>query len=210
MSEIRKALDLLFRPSDVVEVRALRPPDVPAVGRIPYGDGLQHVLETYDELGDYDLYYVLNPVSLAPSQMKEFNFGAKKHDVPWRRWFLLDADPIRTCKIAGQEQFDAAREAMAKAKTWLESRGWSNIVAASSGNGCHLVVPCDLPNDTESEQLVKTVQHAVSQQFSTDRVVIECFPDADRITRAYGTLNRKGAEEPARGLLHRRSGILEL
>lgn len=210
MSEIRKALDLLFRPSDVVEVRALRTPDVPAVGRIPYGDGLQHVLETYDELGDYDLYYVLNPVSLAPSQMKEFNFGAKKHDVPWRRWFLLDADPVRTCKIAGQEQFDAAREAMAKAKTWLESRGWSNIVAASSGNGCHLVVPCDLPNDTESEQLVKTVQHAVSRQFSTDRVVIECFPDADRITRAYGTLNRKGAEEPARGLLHRRSGILEL
>lgn len=210
MSEIRKALDLLFRPSDVVEVRALRTSDVPAVGRIPYGDGLQHVLETYDELGDYDLYYVLNPVSLAPSQMKEFNFGAKKHDVPWRRWFLLDADPVRTCKIAGQEQFDAAREAMAKAKTWLESRGWSNIVAASSGNGCHLVVPCDLPNDTESEQLVKTVQHAVSRQFSTDRVVIECFPDADRITRAYGTLNRKGAEEPARGLLHRRSGILEL
>lgn len=210
MSQIRKALDLLFRPGDVVEVRALHPPDVPAVGRIPYGDGLQHVLETYDELGDYDLYYVLNPVSLAPSLMKEFNFGAKKHDVTWRRWFLLDADPVRTCKIASQEQFDAAREAMSKAKAWLESRGWSQIVAASSGNGCHLVVPCDLPNDAESEQLVKTVQHAVSRQFSTDRVVIECFPDADRITRAYGTLNRKGVEDPARGKLHRRSGIVEL
>lgn len=210
MSEIRKALDLLFRSGDIVEVRALRPPDVPAVGRIPYGDGLQHVLETYDQLGDYDLYYVLNPVSLAPSQMQEYNFGAKKHDIPWRRWFLLDADPVRASKIATREQFDAAREAISNAKAWLESRGWSNIVAASSGNGCHLVVPCDLPNDQETERLVKTVQQAVSRQFSNERVVIECFPDADRITRAYGTLNRKGEEDPAQGLLHRRSGIIEL
>jgi len=210
VSEIRKALNLLFRPGDIVEVRALHPDTVPAVGRIPYGDGLQHVLETYDQLGDYDLYYVLNPVSLAPSQMKEFNFGAKKHDVPWRRWFLLDADPVRTFKIATEEQFEAAREAIAKAKAWLESRGWSGIVAASSGNGCHLVVPCELPNDEESERLVKTVQHAVSRQFSNEHVEIECFPDADRITRAYGTLNRKGKENPAQGLLHRRSGVIEL
>lgn len=210
MRDIRKALDLLFRPGDIVEVRALHPPEVPAVGRIPYGDGLEHVLETYDKWGDYDLYYVLNPVSLPASHMKEYNFGAKKHDVPHRRWFLLDGDPVRASKIATEEQFDAARDAMLRAKAWLESRGWSNIVAASSGNGCHLVVPCDLPNTKESEHLVKTVQHAVSQQFSNEHVLIECFPDADRITRAYGTLNRKGEEDPARGLVHRRSGIIEI
>jgi hypothetical protein len=210
MSEIRKALDLLFRPGDVVEVRALHREAVPVVGRFPYGDGLQHVLETYDKLGDYDLYYVLNPMSLPASPMKEFNVGAKKHDVPWRRWFLLDADPVRTFKIATQEEFDASRLTISIAKVWLESRGWSDIVAASSGNGCHLLVPCDLPNDQESERLVKTTQHAVSRLFSNERVVIECFADADRITRAYGTLNRKGAEDPARGLLHRRSGVIAL
>ena len=210
MGEIRKALDLLFCTNDMVEVRALRPPDVPAVGRIPYGDGLEHVLETYDQLGDYDLYFVLNPVSLPASEMREFNFGAKKQDISWRRWFLLDGDPLRASKIATEDEFDAAREAMSEAKAWLESRSWTNIVAASSGNGCHLVVPCDLPNDKESESLVKTVQHAVSKQFSNERVVIECFPDADRITRAYGTLNRKGEESPAQGLLHRRSGIIKL
>lgn len=210
MREIRKALDLLFRPGDIVEVRALHPPEVPAVGRIPYGGGLEHVLETYDQLGDYDLYYVLNPVSLPASHMKEYNFGAKKRDVPWRRWFLLDGDPVRASKVATDDEFDAARQAMSNAKAWLESRGWSNIAVASSGNGCHLVVPCDLPNDVESERLVKAVQHAVSKQFSNERVVIECFPDADRITRAYGTLNRKGEEDTARGLLHRRSGIIDL
>jgi hypothetical protein len=210
MSEIRRALDLLFRPGDIVEVRALHPRDVPVVGRVPQGDGLEHVLETYDQLGDYDLYYVLNPVSLPPSPMREFNFGARKHDVPWRRWFLLDADPVRASKIAAQAEFDCAREAVSNSKAWLEARGWSNILAASSGNGCHLIVPCDLPNDKESERLVKTVQHAVSKQFSNERVVIECFCDADRITRAYGSTNRKGQEDPARDLLHRRSGIIEL
>jgi hypothetical protein len=210
MSEIRGALDLLYRPGDVVEVRALHPELVPVVGRIPYGDGLQHVLETYDKLGDYDLYYVLNPVSLAASPMKEFNVGAKKHDVPWRRWFLLDADPVRNFKIATQEEFTAALLAMSKAKAWLESRGWSGIVTASSGNGCHLIVPCELPNDQESERLVKATQRVVSQKFSSERVIIECFSDADRITRAYGTLNRKGKESSAHGLVHRRSGVIEL
>jgi hypothetical protein len=57
---------------------------------------------------------------------------------------------------------------------------------------------------------VKTVQQQISREFSNDRVVVECFADADRITRAYGTLNRKGVEDPGRGLLHRRSGLLEL
>lgn len=209
MNEIRRGLDLLFRPGDIVEVRALHPDAVPVVGRIPFGDGLQHVLETYDRLGEYDLYYVLNPVSLPASPMKEFNYGAKKHDIPWRRWFLLDADPVRTCKIATHQEFDAAREAISKAKGWLESRGWSNIKTFSSGNGAHAIVPANVSNDEESERLVKTVQHAVSRQFSNERVVIECFPDADRITRAYGTLNRKGSEDPSQGLLHRRSGLIE-
>lgn len=48
-------------------VRARVAPDEYAIlGRMPYGDALQHVLETYDELGDSEPYYLLNPVSLPP------------------------------------------------------------------------------------------------------------------------------------------------
>jgi hypothetical protein len=187
-------------------VRALKPPEVPFVGRFFFGRELINALNYFDSEFDFDLYYCLNPTILAPVPMQRPMRGTRKEDVQVRRWFLLDGDPIREQKIATPEQWQAACEVMHRAKTWLESRGWTDIVTASSGNGCHLLVPCNLPNDESAEHLVKTVQRAVSDQFSTEQVLIECFPDADRITRAYGSLNRKGKETAE--LKHRRSGLL--
>jgi hypothetical protein len=200
------AIKLLFRPGDIIEVRALKPPEVPFVGRYPFGRQLVNALTYFDTELDFDLYYCLNPTALDPAPMQRYMRGTKKEDVKFRRWFLLDGDPIREQKIATDEQWQAACEVMRRANAWLESRGWTGIIIASSGNGCHLLVPCDLPNDTESEHLVKSVQRAVADQFSTPEVLIECFPDADRITRAYGSLNRKGKETEE--LKHRRSGLV--
>jgi hypothetical protein len=200
------AIKLLFRPGDIIEVRALKPPEVPFVGRYPFGRELVNALTYFDTELDFDLYYCLNPSTLAPVPMQRYMRGTKKEDVKYRRWFLLDGDPIREQKIATDEQWQAACEVMRLAKAWLESREWTGIIIASSGNGCHLLVPCDLPNTPESEHLVKSVQRAVADRFSTREVLIECFPDADRITRAYGSLNRKGKESEE--LKHRRSGLL--
>ena len=104
-------------------------------------------------------------------------------------------------------EIERTMDAMRAAKGWLIEQGFEQVVLANSGNGVHLVARCDLPNDRESKQLIRCAQNAAAKRFSDDHTKIECFPDANRIVRAYGTLNRKGTERP--GLSWRRSGIVE-
>jgi hypothetical protein len=198
----------LFRPGDTVEVRAFNLPEPAFVGRYKYGPELVNAIMLMDNESEYAIYYVLNPTTLPTTPLLTKQLGSKQHDIAFRRWFLLDGDPIREQEIATDAQYKAADEVMSRAKAWLLKEGWDRVVKASSGNGVHLLVPCDLPNDFASKELIRHVQNAVSQQFSTDEVIIEMFPDADRLVRAYGTLNRKGKE--TRELRWRRSRVCEL
>ena len=93
------------------------------------------------------------------------------------------------------------------ANLWLDDQGYTNIILASTGNGCHLLVPCELPNDKESKELICKVQRVVAKLFSTDEVEVECFPDANRLVRGYGTVNRKGHETAK--LKYRMSGLID-
>jgi len=209
MDYFSPALDALFKPDDMVDVRCLKMPAelYPAItGRIPYGPGLVHVLTTFDTYSDRSIYFALNPVSLPASPMRMYNPSARKWDVPWRRRFLLDIDPERENEIATDDEFAVALGVAHNVKAWLASRGWDDILMFSSGNGVHVLPRCDLPNDAASERLVKSVQLAVSKKFSNDRVEIEVFPDADRLVRAYGSMNRKGTETET--LKWRRSGLI--
>lgn len=203
--EIRKAVKLLFQPGDTIEVRAFNQHGSRQVGRYPLGWELVRAIEAENDL-DYDVYYVLNPTSLSPTLIDSNNSGTKETDVPRRRWFLLDFDPIRKHKIATDEQFAAALAIAEKVRALIQEELKEEPIAASSGNGVHLLVPVDLPNDEPSKAIIKLFQKSISQKFSTPEVEIECFPDAARLVRAYGTLNRKGQETDQ--LRWRRSHIL--
>jgi hypothetical protein len=156
---------------------------------------------------DAIVYWVLNPTSLPPFPITANQSGTKEKDVPRRRWFLLDADPIRTDKIATEEQYQAALKQATGARDFMASElEWEGVVMASSGNGVHLLVPVDLPNDEASKKEIHRAQKCISHRFSTPEVKIECFPDAARLVRAYGSLNKKGQETDT--LKWRRSHIL--
>jgi putative DNA primase/helicase len=116
---------------------------------------------------------------------------------------------LKRHKIASDAECNPTLAVAKEVKTWLEGYGWSGIVLACSGNGGHLMVPCELPVDLdeEMERLVRRVQLACSLKFSTPQVKIECFNDVDRLTRAYGTVNLKGKETADRK--YRQSYILE-
>jgi hypothetical protein len=200
--EIRKALKAIYRPGDVVEVRAFDPVGIRRVGRYELGWDLVRAIEKEDQLGR-DVYYVLNPTSLPPSPIAASQPGTKEADVPRRRWFLLDFDPLRENKLATEEQYQAAKLQATLAENFMQNE---NVLVASSGNGVHLLVPVDLPNDEPSKDLIRRMQRTVATKFSTDNVVCECFPDAARLVRSYGTLNKKGTETPT--LKYRRSGLL--
>lgn len=203
---IKTALMPLYKKGDLIEVRAWDKQHNVYTGRYTRCKKLLEDIKLLNE--DCDVYCVLNPVG-DKHGLRDLSRGGLctwEQDVPWRRLFLLDFDPKRECKIATPEQFIAAFDAACKAKTWLESFGFKGIILASSGNGCHLLVPCELPNDAEGKEIVRKVQRIVANRFSTADVECECFPDANRLVRAYGTLNRKGTETV--DLKHRQSEIL--
>jgi hypothetical protein len=215
---IRKAIKALFQKGDVIEIRAWDKRGNKYVGRYPYGTNLVAAIDSLDD-GKHDIYVVLNPTKLETVTLRRQMFGTREHDVShWRR-FLLDVDPVTVAKdIASDDELAHAVEVAKQAKAWLESYGYDGIVIAGSGNGVHLLVPCDLPVSPESKQIVRRVQRAVSNRFSDSRCKIECFNDADRLVRMYGTINAKGKEVslcPLDGtkrefeLKHRRSGLIE-
>ena len=201
---IRRAVKALFRPGDVVEVRAFGPGGIRRVGRYPLGWDLVRVIEAENER--CDVYYCLNPTRLLPLPMTDGAQGTREGDVLRRRHFLLDWDPIRPYKIATDTEHAAARSQAELARAVIQNHMGCAPLMASSGNGVHLLVPIDMPNDSQSKELIKAYQRVIAKKFSNDKVVCECFPDAARITRAYGTLNKKMPETPTHKW--RRSGLL--
>lgn len=206
IEEIKKGIKALFQPDEVVEIRAFDKFGIRRVGRYPVGWDLVNALAREDVQGR-DCYIVLNATSLAPLSIGVDQRGTREADVPRRRHFLLDFDPIRDHKIATDKQHESAKERAREARYFLTAEGWDGIIAASSGNGVHLLVPIDLPNNDVAKQLVMTVQRAIADRFNTREVEVECFPDANRLVRAYGTLNKKGDEDAS--LKWRRSGVVE-
>lgn len=207
--EIKRGIKTVFKKGDIVEVRAWDKKHAVYTGRYLYGKELIKDLEMLDEEG-CDCYYVLNPVGNKHG-LRTVEAGGLctwEADMPFRRSFLLDFDPKHDKRAATQEEWKDAFDTATRAKDWLQSYGYKGIILASSGNGCHLLVPCNLPNDAPSKELVRKVQRAVSDKFSTSTVVCECFPDANRLVRAYGSVNKKG--EATEEIPHRLSGILSV
>jgi hypothetical protein len=223
---IKAGLKALYRSGDVVEIRAFdraggqRPT---LTGRYKYGAGLLDTLVQLDD-AEYDLYYVLNPTPLLESPMS-VGEGTKEADVLTRRYIFMDGDSVRhtvigeklnkktgelipvRSTIATDAECQAAIDVMTKVRIELTERGWNGIVQGCSGNGCHLLLPVDLPNliggkggkvDEEIKTLITTLQRILSVTYSTADIKIECFPDASRLTRAYGSLNRKAKESRMR------------
>ena len=74
--------------------------------------------------------------------------GATDKDVIRRRWFLIDADPVRPAKISSTDAEKAqSLGVVMKVHEHLRERGWPIPVLADSGNGHHLLYPVDLPPD---------------------------------------------------------------
>lgn len=115
-----------------------------------------------------------------------------------RRWLLIDFDPVRPKDTsATNAQLAAAHERARDCARWLKSNGWPNPLAGESGNGWHLLYPLDLPNDTESCDLVKGVLAELAARFDDEVVKVDqAVSNAGRITKLFGTVANKGDHTP--------------
>jgi AAA domain len=161
------------------------------------------------------IYWSLNPVDpkllgRVYNRLEDYSKQTTTDkDIVRRTWLPLDFDVANPAGISSSDVEHAA--ALLRAReclSWLISLGFSSWVRADSGNGGHIALRIDLPNDEESTGLVKKCVHAVSFRYSDGDVKVdETVFNAGRIWKCYGTWACKGDDTPERP--HRQARVLE-
>lgn len=154
------------------------------------GEGdLQAILEDLAD-GAHGVYWLLNPCTLAPGSRK----SAKVGDIVCRRWFLIDIDPVRPSGTSSSEIEHAC--ALGRAERIRESltgQGWPAPVVVDSGNGAHLLYRVDLPNDKDSQALLRACLKSLARVWDDEEVTVDtAVHNASRISKLPGTWACKG------------------
>jgi len=161
------------------------------------------------------VFVTLNPIEPSlrcrvTNRLSSRNPPITDSDIHRRRWLLLDFDPIRPGKSPSTDKehelaLDTARECRGS----LQGMGWPEPVFADSGNGAHLLCRIDMPNDANGDLVVRRSLAALALRFSTKMVVLDSVNgNASRLTRVYGTMNRKGDSTDERP--YRRSRLIDV
>jgi hypothetical protein len=214
-SEIRRAVELLFEPSAVVEVRAFQGRETVS----GYFDDHELLACEASKLEDrgYSIYVTLNEID--PALLARASNRARKvykepttsdTDIVRRHWLPLDFDPVRPSGVSATDaEKKAARRRAMEVREFLGELGWPQPVVSDSGNGYHLLYRIELFNDRESLELVKGILEALAFKFSDKTVEVDVTTcNAARIWKFYGTTARKGDDAGDRP--HRRSRLLEV
>jgi len=218
VAEIKRALAVLFTPGDVVELRAL---DVHNKTHAGYFSDFERLASEAAALsgqaaGVYVVLNRINPDLLARSQNR-ITIAPRNltqdSDITLRRWLPVDIDARRPSGISSTDREHAAAIAAAKnIKDFLISEfrfPQDSVILGDSGNGAHILVRIELPNDAEAEAIVKACLKAIAARFDSGQVSIDLSVfNAARIWKLPGTLARKGDSTSDRP--HRIARLLDI
>lgn len=214
---IRRYLNLLMEPGEVYELRAPGTSKRTACG---YFDDPGALARDAARLSGQapGVNVTLNPAKadlLARSANRISNHAipaTSDSDIVWRRRVLFDFDAVRSSGIsATREEHEAALDRARQCCEWLIDHGVKreSMVLADSGNGGHVLLAVDLPNDEEGKRLVNRCLKTAALFLDDERVhVDQTTGNAGRIAKVYGTLAAKGDSLPERP--HRTARLLEV
>jgi hypothetical protein len=218
LAEIARAIDILFEPDWVVELRALKVEKAGIVSGYFDGNHRDALARSAAALSGRapGVYVTLNPVD--PTVMaRAFNRAkpfakdtTKDSEIVRRVRLLIDFDPKRPSGISSTDaEHRSALDRALDCREYLRKQGWPDPVFADSGNGAHLIYRLDLPNDAASTDIVRGVLEKLASRFSDSAVDLDrSVFNAARISKLYGTLSAKGDSTPERP--HRIARILEV
>jgi len=201
-TKILEALGYLFKPDDVIELRALsKDKKRTDSGYFDSGNwsSLAAAAASLNAQG-MAVYVTLNPVD--PQLLSRYHNRVERFakdttndkQVLRRRWLPIDIDPQRPANTSATA--DQLKLAIVKAEAvrgYFSKLGWPKPAAALSGNGMHLLYAIDLPNDDESKRLVEGVLKSLAAMFDDETVKVDrSVFNAARIWKLYGTVANKG------------------
>lgn len=161
----------------------------------------------YQYYGAMQAYFTLNEINDALYSREQHDTFVKKPksttndgDITRRRMVLIDLDPSRAAGISASDgEFEKAHLKAVDVFRYLIGAGFKEPIITKSGNGWHVYLPCDMPNDEEHNELVKRFLQSLSKMFSDASVEIDekVFNPA-RIDKLIGTWAKKGSDTPER------------
>lgn len=204
-TELRRWWDLFVGDGNFTEVRIL--------GKFQYSgyfkdfENLCKQLEPYTEMDDEQIYFVLNKIDescYARPQCEKFVKSVKvstsDSDIISRRFIMVDCDAIRKSSVNSSEaEYQFAIQKTRDIFRFLRESGFPDPIVCASGNGGHLQIPVDLPNDEGTTEILKRFYQYLGQRFTDEHVDIDqkVFNLA-RLCKTYSTLAKKGANLPDR------------
>jgi hypothetical protein len=106
---------------------------------------------------------------------------------------VIDFDPTRMEPEANAAEREASRVLMDEVRTFLLPWGFPEPWAVMSGNGYQLRYRVDLPADSLSERLLKSVMTVLDKTFTNEAVKVDTsLWDLPRVCKIPGTYSRKG------------------
>jgi len=157
--------------------------------------------------GNLQAYFTLNKINEDLYSREQRDVFIKKPkstttdgDIVRRRMILIDLDPNRAAGISSSdEEMERAHLKAVDLYRYLIKEGFKEPLITKSGNGWHLYLPCDMPNDDEHNELVKRFLQSLGKMFSDGGVEIDekVFNPA-RIDKLIGTWAKKGANSKER------------
>ena len=218
LAEIRKAVavlfsDIKFGAGECVEVRV---PDkkkhLVAAGWFDDVEALAKAVALlarggHGQPGTYrhiheNAYWTCNPVNdalLSRQPKNKIDFAADTSsdaNITRRTWLPIDIDPLRPSGVSATSAERKLSQVVANNTVGkLLELGFpeSCFIGGTSGNGYHVLIRIDLPNDNESRDLLKRCLAALQAFVGTGKVEIDPkVYNAARIIKCYGTLSCKG------------------
>jgi hypothetical protein len=213
IEEVLRGLEPFMLPGPVYELRS---PNTRRGTLSGYFDDPSKLARAASGIAGSEVFITVNPVQPAVAaramhRLKEFaKYTTSDDEICQRNWILLDFDPRRPAGISSTDHEHAGALARAKeCRAALLSDGFppDSLVLADSGNGSHLLVRVDLPNDRAAHLLVASFIRALAFRFTDDVVVVDTSTaNAARLRKLYGTLACKGESTSDRP--HRLSGLI--
>lgn len=157
--------------------------------------------------GSMQAYFTLNDINPELYSREQRDVFKKRPkatttdgDIIRRRFILIDLDPNRAAGISASDaEFEKAHLKAVDVYRYLVKAGFHEPIITRSGNGWHVYLTCDMPNDEQHNELVKRFLQSLSKMFSDDAVSIDekVFNPA-RIDKLIGTWAKKGSDSEER------------